>query len=84
MKILFLTTAHNSLSQRLSLLLTSTPHNHHVTVELALSAECMIEAVQMAKPDLIICPFLTRRVPKEIYENNVTLIVHRMSSHTRI
>ncbi|WYZ44703.1 hypothetical protein EsH8_VIII_000019 [Colletotrichum jinshuiense] len=73
MDILFLCTAHNSLSQRLYLALSK---SHTVTVEYALSDEVMIEAARLAKPNLIICPFLTARVPSEIYENYLTLIIH--------
>lgn len=73
MKILFICTAHNSLSQRLYLSLSQL---HAVTVEYALSDAAMREAVQLAKPDLIICPFLTSRVPSDIYEEYMTLIVH--------
>lgn len=73
MKILFICTAHNSLSQRLYLSLAQL---HAVTVEYALSDEAMREAARLAKPDLIICPFLTSRVPVDIYEEYMTLIVH--------
>ncbi|KAF2664430.1 ClpP/crotonase [Microthyrium microscopicum] len=73
MKILFLCTAHNSLSQRLYLALSTF---HHVTIEYALSEDVMISATKLANPDLIICPFLTARVPKEVYENYMTLIIH--------
>lgn len=73
MKILFICTAHNSLSQRLYLSLSQL---HAVTVEYAISNDAMREAVRLAKPDLIICPFLTSRVPNDIYEEYMTLIVH--------
>lgn len=73
MKILFICTAHNSLSQRLYLSLSQL---HAVTVEYALSDNAMREAARLAKPDLIICPFLTTRVPSDIYEEYMTLIVH--------
>ena len=73
MKILFLCSAHNSLSQRLYLVLST---NHDVTIEYALSDELMISATELARPDLIICPFLTARVPKEIYDEYMTLIIH--------
>lgn len=73
MKILFLCTAHNSLSQRLYLALSI---SHDVTIEYALTDKVMISAVAAAAPDLVICPFLTTLVPKEIYDNILTLIVH--------
>ncbi|KAG5986479.1 hypothetical protein E4U54_005399 [Claviceps lovelessii] len=73
MKILFFCTAHNSLSQRLYLVLS---RQHSVTVEYALSAKSMIEAAHLVQPDLIICPFLTSLVPQHVYETYLTLIVH--------
>ncbi|KAF4962543.1 hypothetical protein FSARC_9321 [Fusarium sarcochroum] len=73
MKILFLCTAHNSLSQQLYLTLSQT---HTVTVEYALSDAAMIEAASLVQPDIIICPFLTTRVPSEVYSKYLTLIVH--------
>lgn len=73
MKILFLCTAHNSLSQRLYLALSRL---HDVTIEYALSEEVMLSAVTLAQPDLIICPFLTTLVPKKIYADHMTLIIH--------
>jgi enoyl-CoA hydratase/carnithine racemase/methionyl-tRNA formyltransferase len=73
MKILFLCTAHNSLSQRLYLALS---RSHQVTIEYALTDSIMLEAVALSKPDLVVCPFLTTFVPKQIYENVMTLIIH--------
>ncbi|KAN0063413.1 hypothetical protein ACQY0O_004579 [Thecaphora frezii] len=74
MKILFYCTAFNSLSQRVALALRS--KGHAVTVELALSPELMISAAKLASPDIVICPFLTKRVPREVYTQWLTLIVH--------
>lgn len=74
LKILFLCTAHNSLSQRLSLVLQEC--GHKVTIELAISSELMIEAAKLAAPDLIICSFLTKKVPAEVFESYLTWIVH--------
>ncbi|KAI7944368.1 hypothetical protein MJO28_011896 [Puccinia striiformis f. sp. tritici] len=74
LKILFLCTAHNSLSQRLALVLQE--RGHHVTIELAISPDLMIEAAKLAGPDLIVCPFLTKKVPAEVYESYLTWIIH--------
>ncbi|ELU45165.1 methyltransferase domain-containing protein [Rhizoctonia solani AG-1 IA] len=68
MRILFFVTAHNSLSQRVYTALTDATYGHHSSVEYATSAEAMIEAAELAKPDIILCPFLTRKVPQEVYE----------------
>ncbi|KAF9777245.1 hypothetical protein IL306_004493 [Fusarium sp. DS 682] len=73
MKILFLCTAHNSLSQQLYLTLSQI---HHVTIEYALSDKAMIEAANLVQPNVIICPFLTTRVPSDIFSKYLTLIVH--------
>ena len=74
MKILFLCTAHNSLSQRLQLDLAASGHD--VSIEYALSEDTMIDAVGLFGPDVVVCPFLTVRVPKEVYSNVLTLIMH--------
>lgn len=73
MKILFLCTSYNSLSQSVYLALST---SHEITIEYALSEKVMIEAVNLAKPDLILCPFLTCKVPQEIYTKILTLIIH--------
>jgi enoyl-CoA hydratase/carnithine racemase/methionyl-tRNA formyltransferase len=73
MRILFLCTAHNSLSQQLYLRLCQT---HTVTVEYALSDRVMVEAASLVQPDIIICPFLTSAVPSEVFNNYLTLIIH--------
>lgn len=73
MKILFLCTSYNSLSQSVYLALST---QHDIAIEYALSEKVMIEAVELAKPDLILCPFLTCKVPREIYTKILTLIIH--------
>lgn len=74
MKILFICTAYNSLSQRLALELGE--RGHEISVEYALSPGVMVDAVRMFQPDLVLCPFLTKRIPAEIYSSYMTLIVH--------
>ena len=74
MRILLLWSAFNGLTQRVWIELRRT--GHRVDVELALSAETMREAVRLAEPDLIICPFLRERVPDEIWRLYRTIIIH--------
>lgn len=74
MRILFLTSAHNGLSQRLQTELEEL--GHRVTVELALSAATMESAARVARPDLIVCPMLTRRIPESVWRQHTCLIVH--------
>ena len=73
MKVLFLCTAHNSLSQRLYIALAK---KHILSVELAISDTAMVDAVSLFRPDIVLCPFLTVAVPAEIYTKYLTLIVH--------
>ena len=54
MKIQFLTSAHNSLSQRLMIELTGC--GHQVIVTLATNEKTMVRAVDQHSPDLIIAP----------------------------
>jgi putative two-component system protein, hydrogenase maturation factor HypX/HoxX len=74
MKIHFLTSAHNSLSQRLLLELTG--RGHAVTVALALSEEVMLKSVAEHASDLIIAPMLKIAVPEAIWSKHICLIVH--------
>lgn len=72
--ILFVVTSHNTMSQKAFCLLSSS-FQCRVMVELHTN-ENLIERVQMHKPDLVICPFLTRPISSHIYQNYITLIVH--------
>ncbi|KAH8916955.1 hypothetical protein BT69DRAFT_1355170 [Atractiella rhizophila] len=44
------------------------------------SEERMVEAVELANPDVILAPFLSRRVPRVIWENDLILVLH-VSGH---
>ena len=74
MNILFLTSAHNSLSQRL--LIELTDRGHQVSVALATSDEAMLTAVAEHAPNLIIAPMLKVAVPEAIWSQYKCLIVH--------
>jgi putative two-component system protein, hydrogenase maturation factor HypX/HoxX len=74
MKILFLTSAHNSLSQLLLVELTACGHDIHVCV--AATGEAMIAAVSDEVPDLIIAPMLKIAIPEQVWSRYVCLIVH--------
>ncbi len=74
MKILFLTTAHNSMSRRAYVELTD--RGHHVAVYLAIGDTEMIQAVENFKPDLIVAPMLKKAIPEVIWRNHACLIVH--------
>lgn len=74
MRILFLSTAHNSLSQRAFVELTDIGHD--VYVQIASSTKIMENAVKDYNPDLIIAPFLKKYIPETIWNNNTCIIIH--------
>ena len=74
MRILFLTSAHNSLSQRLSIELIE--RGHALRVTLATSGDDMMNSVFEHAPDLIIAPMLKIAIPEAIWARHICLIVH--------
>lgn len=74
MKILFITTAHNGLSQRACVELSE--RGHQIRIQLATSEAAMVAAVQGHQPELIIAPFLKTAVPEIIWKKIPVLIVH--------
>lgn len=67
LNILFFSNKHNSLSQRMALELTRRQHNIRVH-EINDPGE-MIQLAADAQPDLILCPFLTKRIPEEVFSD---------------
>ncbi len=74
MRILFLTTAHNSLSQRAFVELVD--RGHTVVVVIASSEEVMLEAVEREHPHLIVAPMLKKVIPASIWQQHTCIIVH--------
>ncbi len=74
MRILLLVTVFNSMAQRVFCALED--EGHEVSVEYARSDALMEDAVMAWRPDLILCPYLTRKIPKSIWRRIPTLIVH--------
>jgi putative two-component system hydrogenase maturation factor HypX/HoxX len=74
MQILFLVSAHNSLSQRAEIELTEL--GHEVDVAVVESAEEMEAAVAQHQPDLIACPMLKSFIPESIWSTHRCLVVH--------
>jgi putative two-component system hydrogenase maturation factor HypX/HoxX len=74
MRILFLTHAFNSLTQRLFVELREA--GHEVSVEFDINETTTLQAVELFQPDLIIAPFLKRAIPEAIWSRHVCLIVH--------
>lgn len=74
MRILLLTHSFNSLSQRLYVVLRKM--GHVVSVEFDISVQVTQHAVALFQPDLVLAPFLKRRIPKSIWAHTVCLVVH--------
>ncbi|BEI86677.1 hypothetical protein CcaverHIS002_0700230 [Cutaneotrichosporon cavernicola] len=74
-RILLLVSAANSLTQRVQTYLSDIGCER-VSTELALTDQGMISAVLAHSPHVVVCPFLTKKVPDVIWDNVLTLIVH--------
>jgi putative two-component system hydrogenase maturation factor HypX/HoxX len=74
MRILFLTHAFNSLTQRLFVELRE--QGHEVSVEFDINDAVTVQAIELFQPDLIIAPFLKRAIPPAIWTHHVCFIVH--------
>lgn len=74
MKILLLCHTFNSLSQRLWVELRRA--GHQVSVELDIADAVTEEAVARFEPDLVLAPFLKRRIPESVWSRRVCLVVH--------
>lgn len=74
MKILLLAHSFNSLTQRLWVELSELGHD--VTCEFDVNDAVTIQAVEMARPDVIVAPFLKRAIPEAVWKNHLCLVVH--------
>ena len=74
MRILFITTAHNSLSQRLAIELTR--RGHSLALSVGTTPAGMLQDAERSQPDLILAPMLKTAIPEELYRRHLCLIVH--------
>ena len=74
MKILILTHAFNSLTQRLYFELAK--KGHSLSVEFDIHDTVTREAAELFKPDIILATFLKRAIPETIWKHYRCLIVH--------
>lgn len=74
LKILFITTSFNGMSQRAWVELDRL--DHQVKVHIATTPGNMVAAAENYKPDLIIAPFLKIPIPRIIWENYTCFIIH--------
>ena len=74
MRILLLTHAFNSLTQRLGAELQRC--GHEISIEFDIADSVTEEAVALFKPQLIVAPYLRRAIPESIWSRHVCFIVH--------
>ncbi|PYI52609.1 hydrogenase maturation protein [Paenibacillus flagellatus] len=74
MNILFLSTSHNSMSQRLYVELTE--RGHDVTVHTVTTDQAMLEEIERVQPELIVAPFMKTLIPESIWTSYTCLVVH--------
>ena len=74
MRILLLSHSFNSLTQRLWAELAG--DGHEVTLELDVNDAVTEEAVALARPDVLIAPFLKRAIPESVWRRLRCLVVH--------
>ena len=74
LSVLFLVSAHNSLSQRAYIELTALGHG--VDVAVVGSGTEMEAAVARHDPELIVCPMLKKLIPESIWRSTRCLVVH--------
>ena len=74
LRILFVTSAHNSLSQRAYIAVTEMGHD--VTVQVVDSPEIIEASVEAHRPDLVVCPMLKQFIPESVFVKYTCLVVH--------
>jgi putative two-component system hydrogenase maturation factor HypX/HoxX len=74
MRLLLLTHAFNSLTQRLYVELAEA--GHELSVEFDIHDQVTREAVDLFRPHLILAPYLRRPIPEDVWRRQVCLVVH--------
>jgi len=74
MRILFLAHSFNSLTQRLWVELTAAGHD--VSVEFDINDRVTEEALALWDPELVVAPFLRRRIPESVWRRRRCIVIH--------
>ena len=74
LRILFVTSAHNGLSQRLQTALRQL--GHRVAVAVVRDGADIAAAVSRHGPDLVVCPMLKAVIPERVWRRHRCLVVH--------
>lgn len=74
LSLVLLCDAFNSMTQRIYLECIELGHDAEVVI--FDNATQVLQTIGELQPDLVLCPFLTKRIPVELYSNTLCLIVH--------
>lgn len=74
MRILLISSSYNGLCQRAHVELEALGHD--ISITLALSPDDVRKGVTLFQPDLIICPFLKEKIPKNVWKSHHCFIIH--------
>ena len=74
MHIVFVTTAHNTLSQRLAIEFAE--RGHTIAICLATSAQRVIDSADLERPHLIVGPMVKSIIPEYVWRAHTCLVVH--------
>ena len=74
-RILLISTSINSLTNAVHMHLQETG-SYELDIAAVDSERDIQEAVERIQPDLVICPYLTKKIPPEVYKNYICWIVH--------
>ena len=74
MRILFISSVHNSLSQRLSVELSR--RGHAIALSIGATGDRMCQDVERSQPELILAPMLKAAIPEAVWREHLCLIVH--------
>lgn len=74
LRILLLAHSFNSLTQRLWVELEE--RGHACTLEFDIDDRTTEEAAALARPDLVLAPYLRRAIPERVWRNHLSLVVH--------
>lgn len=74
MKILLLANSFSGMAQRV--LLELKVLGHTLEEHYDLDENRLLKQADRFQPDVIVCPFLTRRIPSEVWKHHICLVVH--------
>src|SRR5262245_44078599 len=74
LRVLFVTSAHNGLSQRVEVALREL--GHRVRIAVVEDSAAIVRAVQANPADVVVCPMLKAVIPETVWRRHRCLVVH--------